>query len=498
MNPPLHILVLEDSAIDAELIIEELRGAGFDPLWTRVKTEKDYLAALDPAPDLILADYSLPQFDGLRALKLLRERRLDIPFILVSGMIGEEAAVEVMKHGATDYLLKDRIARLGNAVSHALEEQRLRAEKRLAESRFRSIFHYAAAAMAVTLPDGHFAEVNRAYCEMLGYTEPELLATTFEDLTHPDDRLETAIESHRQLVAGEIQSFRTEKRYLHKRGNVIWCDLSVSVVTHPDGTPAYFISQAYDITARKRVEEQIRNLNQELESRVLERTAELRETVQALEVEILKRQRLEREILEISEREQCRLGQDLHDGLGQELAGIAMLGDAHARQLTAESHPAAQAAGHIASYIRAAIESTRMLAKGLYPIDLDRYGLLLALTDLADQTSRRAGIHCELRQTGAVPPLEKSAEIHIYRIVQECIGNAVKHGNPRHITIESLAGDGSHTFSVTDDGDGFQEPMANSGMGLHLMKYRARLIGAHIRVEHPEQGGCQVSCRLTV
>lgn len=235
-----------------------------------------------------------------------------------------------------------------------------------------------------------------------------------------------------------------------------------------------------------------------LEATVVERTAELHETVTALEVEIAKRQRLEREILEISEREQCRLGQDLHDGLGQELAGIAMLGDVHARQLEAEAHPSAAAAADIPNYIRAAIDSARRLAKGLYPIELERSGLLPALKALAAQTSERSGICCELRLSGVVPRLPKPAKIHVFRIVQECISNALKHGRPRCIRIDLQVRDRMHIFAVTDDGIGFDVAAVHRGMGLHLMGCRARVIGAEIVVERPPEGGCRISCRLPI
>ena len=110
------MLILEDSPVDAELILRELRQAQFEPEWQRVQTEPAFLAALDPAPDLILADYNLPQFDGIRAVKLLRERRLDIPFILISGSLADETAIlAIQKHGVDDYLAKDRLARLGPA-----------------------------------------------------------------------------------------------------------------------------------------------------------------------------------------------------------------------------------------------------------------------------------------------------------------------------------------------------------------------------------------------
>lgn len=108
--------------MDAELMVHELRRAGFDPQWQRVDTEADFLAHLDQKLDIILADYSLPQFDAQRALEHLNQRGLDVPFIIVSGCIGEERAVECMKSGATDYLLKDRLTRLGQAVRKGLRK----------------------------------------------------------------------------------------------------------------------------------------------------------------------------------------------------------------------------------------------------------------------------------------------------------------------------------------------------------------------------------------
>ncbi len=135
MATPLHLLILEDSHADAELMVEALREGGFDPRWDRVETEADYMAHLEKGPDIILADYSLPGFDAQRALRLLRDQHAEIPFIIVSGCIGEEVAVDCMKQGATDYLIKDRLARLAPAVKQALDQKRLQEEKRRAEDR---------------------------------------------------------------------------------------------------------------------------------------------------------------------------------------------------------------------------------------------------------------------------------------------------------------------------------------------------------------------------
>ena len=119
------------------MIVREMRRAGFEPRWKRVETEPDFLAELKKSPDIILSDYSMPQFSGLRAAELLQESGLNIPFILISGTVGEDVAVEAMKHGATDYLLKDRIARLGRRWNMRLEQKRLREQNKSAEDELR-------------------------------------------------------------------------------------------------------------------------------------------------------------------------------------------------------------------------------------------------------------------------------------------------------------------------------------------------------------------------
>jgi signal transduction histidine kinase len=134
MTGTLRVLILEDRHADALLVMHELQAAGFDCAWQRVEDEPGFLAHLEPPPDLICTDYSMPQFDALRVLALLRERGLDIPVIIVSGSIGEDLAVAAIRQGASDYLLKDRLARFGLAVRQALEQKRLREDKRQRET----------------------------------------------------------------------------------------------------------------------------------------------------------------------------------------------------------------------------------------------------------------------------------------------------------------------------------------------------------------------------
>ena len=157
MTRPLHVLILEDMAADAELIVYEITEAGFDPLWIRATTEQEYIAYLHSGLDLILADYTLPQFDALSALRILKARDLDIPFIVITGTVSEEVIAEVMREGAADYLLKDRPARLGQSILHALEQKRLRDDKRKAHEALR---HYNAELEATI--QARTAELERA------------------------------------------------------------------------------------------------------------------------------------------------------------------------------------------------------------------------------------------------------------------------------------------------------------------------------------------------
>jgi signal transduction histidine kinase len=132
----LEVLIVEDNPDDAELVLRALRQAGFDPHWSRVDSEPDFMAALKKSPQIILSDYFMPGFSGLRALELSRASGLNIPLILISGTVGEDVAVEAMRRGSADYLLKDRLARLGSAVERVLNEKRLIAERKELEAQF--------------------------------------------------------------------------------------------------------------------------------------------------------------------------------------------------------------------------------------------------------------------------------------------------------------------------------------------------------------------------
>ncbi|HEX3797933.1 MAG TPA: PAS domain S-box protein [Verrucomicrobiae bacterium] len=262
MSKPLRILMLEDCHLDAELVQGELRKAFPALEILRAQNEEEFTAALkDPLPDLILSDYNLPTYSGPKALRLVRARCAEIPFISISGSIGEERLVEMIHDGAVDYVPKNNLAKLLPAVQRALREvensrHRRQAEESLrhSESRFRAIFEGASTGIAVEDLDGHIIETNTALQQMLGYTGTELQTLTRQDFTHTRDHREDRAQYDR-LLSGDTEFFQVEKRFVRKDGRILWGRLTVSIVREANGKPQFSLVMIEDITERQRVEE---------------------------------------------------------------------------------------------------------------------------------------------------------------------------------------------------------------------------------------------------
>jgi PAS domain S-box-containing protein len=269
MRRPLKILIAEDNPNDAELAIAELRRAGFEPDWARVDTEASFLEKLNGELDIVLSDFQMPEFNGLRALELLKQSGLEVPFILISGTIGEETAVKAMKQGATDYLLKDRLGRLGTSVTHALAEnsiyrERLRAAEalRIADAQLGQLLEHSPAVLymlrlvnAKPIPQ----LVSDNITNMLGFTVAEALRPEWwAEQLHPDDS-ERATESLAETLI--LGNSLTEYRVRHKDGHYCWVDDARRLIRDADGKPIEFIGVWTDITERKRAEETIRDMS---------------------------------------------------------------------------------------------------------------------------------------------------------------------------------------------------------------------------------------------
>jgi len=262
MEKQLRILIVEDVPTDAELMERELRLANIEFTSLRVETRDDFLRQLEEfSPHIILSDYRLPAFDGLQALSLLMERAPSIPLIIVTGTINEETAVECMKRGASDYVLKENLLRIVPALKGALDKQRIEREKKEAEEALRhsekmyqDLVENANDAIFV-VQDSFMKFHNRKTEELTGYARDELARITFSDLIHPEDR-EIVLSRHRRRLAGDEFPRNLPFRARDKEGNEKWAQANSVRITW-DEKPA-ILCFLRDITEQRDLEHQLR------------------------------------------------------------------------------------------------------------------------------------------------------------------------------------------------------------------------------------------------
>jgi PAS domain S-box-containing protein len=261
----LNVLIVEDSREDAEILVHELKRAGFAVRHRLVDMERDYVAAIDAGVDVILADYTLPGFSAMRALELMQARAIDIPFIVVTGSVGEEAAAACIRAGASDYLLKDRLARLGSAITRALEErnarvarQRAETDRRVSEERHRALVAHAPVAIFEIDSSGAIVTVNPATNAILRLGPSEAGARLIDTVCDQDRQ--RAEKLFRAAVGGSTVHFEFEPSQAPKR--VV--ETTLLPITH--GTEKRIMGIAQDITERREAERALSSLKDQLQA----------------------------------------------------------------------------------------------------------------------------------------------------------------------------------------------------------------------------------------
>jgi signal transduction histidine kinase len=226
------------------------------------------------------------------------------------------------------------------------------------------------------------------------------------------------------------------------------------------------------------------------------RTKELQAMNESLEQEMTGRQQLEKELLEISEREKRRIGEDLHDMICQELTATALFLKSSAKQL-GDGNPVAVAkldeAAHI---VNQNVGTTRDLARGLQPAELAGGGLRQALRALADQACENTGMKCHVKFARGVRVADETIGLHVYRIAQEAVKNAIKHSGAKNLLITLDKNKDHVCISVEDDGKGFTPNKRSKGLGLHIMRYRANALGGELKIERRTRGGTEIRCKI--
>lgn len=416
--------------------------------------------------ELIISDVRLPGMDGIALLETIRKINANLPVIIMTGYSSIGSAVDALKLGAQDYLVKPlgEGSELINSVWKAVEHYRLilnnaslQAQLMESEETFRMLFHNASDAIFLNRLDDQgnicsFSEANNLACDHLGYTRQELSAMTLLDITAPEHRDETLLITK---TLPDIKHVTYETIHLTKKGERI---------------PVEINAHLFSLKGCEAVLSIVRN--------------------------IAARRKLEKQITEISEKESRRIGQELHDVLCQDLVSVKMLTSVLKTTLEQESSKGVKDAEIILDMASNALTSTRRLCAGLLPLELENGDLGTALEHLAINNRQLFRIPCTLTNKLVSNIPDKSAALHLYRIAQQAANNAAVHGDARNISITLSENSRGGVLTVQDDGIGINHNhrQQRKGMGLQIMKYRARMIGAVLTISKIKTGGTKVEC----
>jgi PAS domain S-box-containing protein len=322
-----------------------------------------------------------------------------------------------------------------------------------------AILHTVGALVVVLDPEGSIIRFNRACERTTGYSFADVAGQKIWDALMVPEEVDRFKSVLLRLCSDQFPS--DYEGYLVKRDGarrlVAW---SSTVLPGIGGTPTYIIATGIDITERKH---------------------------------------LEKTILEISAREQRRIGQDLHDGLGQHLTGIAFMSKVQEQKLMEKGMPEAGDATKIVKLVNEAINKTRELARGLLPVVSDAQGLMSALRQWAGEVEDLFAVSCRFQCFTPVLIHDDTVATHLYYVAREAVNNAIKHGHAGQIVIRLAADQRQGALTIQDDGYGISSTvLGNKGMGLHLMDYRARMIGGSLEVQRLPAGGTIVTCLFPV
>src|SRR6266571_28102 len=422
--------------------------------------------------------------EGIRAASF-------IPMIAEGKLIGKFMTYYTEPHSFSEPELSLSLTVAGQ-LTLGIEQKRVEQALRGSDERLRAIVNQSNAGIANCDLTGRFLFTNRKFREMLGYTEADLAARTLFTITHPE---EADLTKHRfREMAQSGQPLDMDKRYKRKDGSFVWVNVCDTPVLDA-GRPVSAVAIAIDITERKKAEDALRKSKDLLEERVRERTRELRAANKDLQGEIVRRKGLEGEILAVSDREQQRLGQELHDGLCQHLTAVAFMARSVALRL--RNHRVIDAADieKIAELVNSAATDTRNISQALHRTDVDAASLVTALQDLVDREIWK--IPCRLEVKPSFHVTDDATAAQLYRIAREAVINANKHAQAREIVIKLERLPRGMVLRVTDDGVGCSNgPKLAPGLGFHIMNYRAQVMGGRLDIESPKRGGTRVSCYL--
>jgi two-component system, NarL family, sensor histidine kinase UhpB len=461
MSSLLRILHLEDTPADAELVERTLKRAGMKVDIKVVDEREEFESELRHfKPDVILSDHTLPQFNSIEALKIAKASDKDIPFILITGTVSEEFAVECLRSGANDYILKSNLIRLPSAIRNALSEKNALVQLRNSEEKYRLIVETAQEGIWMFNRDFETVFANRKMCEILEY-EPHEMIEKRQAWFVPADAKNMVIRAIQSSQDGELQV-----RCNTRTGRLIWLDIKTSPIRNNANEFIGMLSMVTDVTEKKLAHEQL-----------VKSEKQIRNFAQYLN--------------KTMEAESARIAREIHDELGQQLASIKMSISALKR---ASESGRAEKIESIVSDVDHTIQSVRKIATELRPGILDTLGLVASIEWLGAEFERKTGVKCEKHIRVREAKFPNDISVCFFRICQESLTNITKHAQARKVAITLEQADGSLRMLIADDGKGIAgEELENPfSMGLLGMKERARAIDAALTIQSSPNKGTTV------
>jgi two-component system, NarL family, sensor histidine kinase UhpB len=478
---PIKLLILEHDEDDLELLMYELKKGALDFEPQIVGTKPGFIKALnDFTPDIILSDYSLPGFDGISAFQLKQQICPDVPFIIVSGTIGEENAVELIKNGVTDYSIKDKLFTVIPKIKRAIKEASERREKVITEQNLRNSQRQLAEAQRISKlgswelsENGDMISCSDELYRILDLEIDTVLSfELFMQFVFPDDRSVILNAREKTVATGitEIVQFRiTTKTGIEKcieaRGSL-----------RRDANGMSFIGTCQDITEKVKAEKQLVEYSGQIARERLE-----------------SQRKLVRASIEGQERERAEIGRELHDNINQILAVTKAYVEASLHEKDLQEELAERSIRNL----QLAINEIRKISKSLVPPVMDKNGLVDSVQDLIEniRVVNPFAINFQYEKE-QLRNISAQQQLALYRIVQEQFNNIIKHAQAHNVSIELFEKNNFIDLKIKDDGKGFDPRERRKGVGLSNILSRIELFDGKLEVISSKGHGCTLKVHV--
>jgi len=543
----IHVLIVEDQEDDYLYLQRMLRKAVFahyEPVWCATY-EEGLRALAERRHDVALFDYNLGLRNGLELLQKALSMGCEQPVILLTGHDSIEVDREALGAGASDYLCKNdlNITQLERSIRYALRHAAMLSSVKKSQRQLELFMRNVPCAVCIRDEKGGYVFQNDRFRTHFEKAPPESIwgaSPAAEPRSFTDGECYWLVKSFPMeddgrgslegLAAIEItERVKAEELLLKATGLlngilkslpvIVWSVDEEGAILEARGsglegvgldgeqligrsladfstTAAAELAKAFKTGAANFILP-IRHQGREHSfDTFLHHSKGPGRTAVGFSIDITERRWLEKKLLLISDEEQLRIGADLHDGLGQHLTGIACLSAALRERLKTQDLPETKQADEIVRLVNDATVQTRALARGLCPVQLDQCGLPAALEHLAYQFEVVHGVDCQFQSSDEEFDCDHDSALHLYRITQEALNNAVRHGKARRIEVTLDSCPRGRRLVIDDHGEGFdpQQKNAGAGVGLRLMHYRAAMIGGNLSIDSQAQGGTRVEC----